>query len=74
MSCHIISIIIWLFVLVRCVHAKGSKEYDTLSQMVNLITAAPVLAKEPYMSSSHPLITNCVIRHICETFGPRFFF
>ena len=30
------------------------------------LKAAPVLAKEPNMSSSHPRITNCVIRHVCE--------
>ena len=40
MSRHVMSIIIWLFVLVGCVHAKGSKDYDTLSYPISQSSAA----------------------------------
>ena len=40
MSRHVMSIIIWLFVLVGCVHAKGSKDYDTLSYPISQSEAA----------------------------------
>ena len=37
------------------------------------LKAVVVLAKEPNMSSSHSRITNCVIRHVRETFDSLLF-